>query len=142
MDAAGTSVGAWLAALLSVVCQFLAGLAAAYGGKRSDLGRYNAMQVLGLRHYLKTIGKDDIHRQMQMDPDYFFSMMPYALALGVDKAFAKQFGRRPMPRCSYLVVAGVNGKMNAGEWAKFLREAADILDYRQKRLRFERFLMR
>lgn len=138
----GLLSGAWLPALLSVACQFLAGLAAAYGGRRSDLGRYNAMQVLGLRHYLKTIDKEDILRQLQMNPDYFFFMMPYALALGVEKPFAKQFGRRPMPRCSYLVVAGVNGKMNAEEWAKLLREAADILDYRQKRLRFERFLMR
>lgn len=138
----GVLSGAWLPALLSVASQLLAGLAAAYGGKRSDLGRYNAMQVLGLRHYLKTISKDDIHRQLQMNPDYFFHMMPYALALGVEKAFAKQFGRRIMPRCSYLVVAGVGGKMNAEEWGKLLREAADILDYRQKRLRFERFLMR
>ena len=138
----GLLSGAWLLALISVAVQFLAGVAAAYGGRRSDLGRYNAMQVLGLRHYLKTIDKDDLYRQLQMNPDYFFHMMPYALALGVDKAFAKRFGRRPMPRCSYLVVSGVSGKLSAEEWAKLLREAADILDYRQKRLRFERFLMR
>ena len=45
----GAVCGQWIIALCAVLAQIVAGLAAAYGGRRSELGRYQANQILGLR---------------------------------------------------------------------------------------------
>ena len=55
-----------------ILGQWVLGFFAAYGGRRSDLGRHDAGQVLGLRAYLKHLPRDGINRLLQNDPDYFF----------------------------------------------------------------------
>ena len=84
--------GSWLVALLAVLAQILTGLASAYGGRRSDLGRHQAGLILGLRHYLGSISKEELARTQENDPDFFFRMLPHAIAMGVDTRFAKNFG--------------------------------------------------
>ena len=69
--------------LLSAIGEFLLGYFAAYGGKRSDLGSYAAAQVLGFRRYAKKLPTEDVSRLMANDPDYFFNLAPFTLALGV-----------------------------------------------------------
>ena len=49
----GIISGQWIMGLVVVAAQYLVGLLAAYGGRRSDLGKYNASQILGLRHFLR-----------------------------------------------------------------------------------------
>lgn len=68
--------------LLSAIGEFLLGYFAAYGGKRSDLGSYAAAQVLGFRRYAKKLPTEDVSRLMANDPDYFFNLAPFTLALG------------------------------------------------------------
>ena len=134
----GVWAGQWLIALLSVLSQLFAGLALAYGGRRSDLGRQNASQILGLRQYLRKADPEQIKQLCHRDPEYFFSLAPFAMALGVEKAFAKRFGRHKLPPCPYFV-CGVHGRMEAIDHARFMAEAAQILDERQRRMAWEKY---
>lgn len=120
-----------------VIFQFLAGLGVAYGGKRSELGIRCLAQLLGLRRHMTTAKTFDLQQLMQKNPNYFYELAPYALALGVDKNFARRFGKTPLPESSYLDL-GRHKDLTAAQWAAQLRRAADILNQRQKRLPYER----
>ncbi|MBP3684941.1 MAG: DUF2207 domain-containing protein [Oscillospiraceae bacterium] len=115
------------------------GYFAAYGGRRSDLGRHDAGQVLGLRKHLKHLPKGSINRLMMNDPDYFFNYAPYALAMGVMGPFARAFGGRKMDQCPYLVTK-VSGKRTAEEWGHLLQDTADIMDAKQRRMQVEKWI--
>ena len=129
----GLIAGVFWIGFVTVLVELLLGLMVAYGGRRSDLGLYQAGQILGLRRYLKTISAEDMDRNLENNPDYFFDMMPYALALGVDKAFAKRFGRRDIGQCNY-VSARQDRRRDAVEWALLLHKTADRMDRRQRKM--------
>lgn len=129
----GLIAGVFWIGFVTVLVELLLGLMVAYGGRRSDLGLYQAGQILGLRRYLKTISPEDMDRNLENNPDYFFDMMPYAIALGVDKAFAKRFGRRDVGHCTYMA-ARQDRRRDAVEWALLLHKAADRMDRRQRRM--------
>lgn len=116
-----------LAGLFSVVFQLLTGMLTAWGGRRTRSGWQIACQILGLRHYLTGAKRQEIKDELAKNPDYFFELVPYAMAFGVESAFAKRFGRHILPQCSYLD-AGRASKRNAREWASIMRETADKLD--------------
>ena len=115
------------------------GYFAAYGGRRSDLGRHDAGQVLGLRKYLKRLPKGSINRLMMNDPEYFFNYAPYALALGVMGPFARSFGGRKLDQCPYLITK-VAGKRTAEEWGHLMQDTADIMDAKSRRMQVERWV--
>lgn len=135
----GILSGVWLIGLIVVAGQNLAGMAAAYGGRRSELGRFNAGEILGVRHYLKHVSQEDLDRMTEQNPDYFFDMLPYAIALGVDTPFAKAFGNRPISHCTYLQVRE-NDKRTAKEWAYMLRKLADRMDDKQRKMELEKWI--
>ena len=130
--------GPWGIGLLCALGQLLAGLMAAYGGRRTDLGRSNAIQILGYRSYLKKVDREELKRIQENDPEYFYNQLPFALALGVEMPFARRFGKKKMPACPYFI-CGVKSKMTAEEWTRFFQETAEILDARYRRLEFEKF---
>ena len=135
----GFLCGQWAIPLGAALGQWLFGFLAAYGGRRSELGRHDAGLILGLRHYLKHISKEDIQRLMKTDPDYYFNMVPYALALGIIKPFSKNFGSKPMEQCPYLATR-VHGKRSAEEWGELLAKTADLMDARYRRMEIEKWL--
>ena len=135
----GIVAGQWLMGLIVVAAQYLVGLLAAYGGRRSEMGMYNAGQILGLRHFLKKLDEKKLERLLENNPDYFFDMLPLAIALGVDTGFAKAFGKIHFPDCHYLMVSR-NDKRTAEEWALLARKIADRMDKRQRRLELEKWL--
>lgn len=136
----GLLAGQILIALLGMVLpQLLAGLAAAYGGRRNEMGRSNANQILGLRHYLKKIPGEEARRVLKNDPEFFYNMAPYAIALGVEGNFARGFGKIKMRPCPYFV-SSLQGKHTAGEWAAQMRQTADLLDRCQKRMQWEKYI--
>ena len=118
--------------------EFLIGYFAAYGGRRSDLGRHDASQVLGLRQYVKRLPREDISRLLANDPDYFFNMAPYALALGVINPYANAFSRRKLDQCPYLVTR-VSGKRTAEDWGHLMADAADMMDAKSRRMQIEKW---
>ena len=134
----GVWAGVWLIGLCCVLSQALCGLMAAYGGRRSELGRQNATQLLGLRHYLRTADRAELKRIQENDPEYFYNLLPFALALGVEVPFSRRFGPKKMPACPYFI-CGVKEKMTAEEWTMFFRETAHILDQRYQRMELEKY---
>lgn len=120
------------------VGEFIYGYLAAYGGRRSDLGRHDAGQALGLRSYLKHLPRDQVSRLLSNDPDYFFNMAPHALAMGVINPYARAFGRRKLDQCPYLYTR-VTGKRTAEEWAHLMADAADMMDARARRMQIEKW---
>ena len=135
----GILCGQWIIPLCAALGQMLLGYLAAYGGRRSDLGRHDAGLILGLRSYLKRISKEDIQRLMKTDPDYYFNMVPYALALGIIKPFSERFGSKPMDQCPYLMTR-IHGKRSAIEWGELLAKTADLMDARYRRMEVEKWL--
>ena len=135
----GILCGQWIIPTCAALGQWLLGYLAAYGGRRSELGRHDAGLILGLRSFLKHISKEDIQRLQKSDPDYFFNMAPYALAMGIIKPFAANFGGRPLDQCPYLVTR-VHGKRSAIEWAELLAHTADLMDARYRRGEIEKWL--
>lgn len=119
--------------------EFLIGYFAAYGGRRTELGRHDGGQILGLRSYLKHLPRSDIGRLLTNDPDYFFNLAPYALALGVIKPFANVFGRRKLDQCPYLITS-IHGKRTAPEWGRLMASAADMMDAKARRMSVEKWL--
>lgn len=119
--------------------ELLAGMMAAYGGRRTELGKQILQQIYGLRHDLKHPDRTELLRIMKLNPDYYYIMAPYALTFGVDKAFAKGFGGMRLPGCPYLTT-GMDGHLTASDWSKLLRRAVNILDERQKQLPLEQLL--
>jgi len=135
----GVIAGQWVMGLVVVAGQYLIGLLAAYGGRRSELGMLHAGEVLGIRHFLKKLDEKQLKRLLDNNPDYFFDMLPYAIALGVDGRFAKAFGKMRIPDCHYLLVTR-NEKRTAVEWAYMVRKIADQMDARQRKMQLEKWI--
>ena len=119
--------------------EFLIGYLAAYGGRRSELGRHDASQVLGLRGFLKRLQPADITRLMKNDPEYFFNMAPHALAMGIINPYCRAFGRRLLSQCPYIV-SRISGKRTADEWGNLMADVADLMDLRARQLQVEKWL--
>lgn len=107
--------------------QLLAGLMAAYGGRRTDAGRQAMAQILGLRRYLRNVERTQLQQICERDPDYFHALAPFALALGVDAAFAKRFGQTRLPSCPYLT-AGNDSRMTASDWSVLMRRTVNAMN--------------
>lgn len=133
--------GEWNVALCVLPMELLAGLGAAYGGRRTDIGKQAVSDILGLRRYLRTIPKEELRRILKTNPHYYYDMAPYALALNTDRAFARQLGGMKLPECSYLTT-GMDGHLTAREWNQLLRDTVNSLDYLQKRLSIDKLLGR
>ena len=135
----GLLCGQWIIPTCAAFGQWCIGYLAAYGGRRSDVGRNEAGQILGLRSYLKHISKEDIHRLMKTDPDYFFNMAPFALALGIIYPFARNFGSVKMAQCPYLVTR-VTGRRTAEEWAELIADTANLMDSKFRKMEVEKWI--
>ena len=135
----GTIAGIWHVTLCVSAAQLLCGLASAYGGRRTILGRQTVSQFLGFRKYLKRLSPQEAQRISRSDPDYFFAMAPYALAMGVQKPFAASFKGKKLNPCSYLTT-GMDGHMNATQWSLLMERAMNSLNNRQMQLPFERLM--
>jgi hypothetical protein len=126
-------------ALLTVLFLWFMGFAQAYGGRRNDTGRLTMSEILGLRRHLATVSKEELQQILRKNPEYYYAMAPYALALGVDKAFARQMAGRKLPQCSYLVTTE-DGHLTAKEWNQLLRSAASAMDASNQRSMLEKLL--
>lgn len=146
---AAVLVAAWLliglaAGNFPLAAWFVAGTAIAgvlygMGGRRTPVGRQTRSQVLGLKRHLRGGDKEFFNRMQQADPDYFFRMAPYAIALGVGKPFAKAMGSAKLEGCSYLNTAS-NPSMSAIGWNALLEQTVAAMDARGKHLPIENII--
>jgi len=66
-------------------------------------------------------------------------MMPYAMALGVDKAFAGRFGKMNVGQCPYISV-GTESTMRAEQWHGLMRRVLAGMNTKPEQTRTERVL--
>ncbi len=117
----GILSGCILLAVVFVLAQVLLGVLVLFGPRRSEVGRNTVQSLLGLRKYLRTISNKQINRIIQTDPGYYYTMSPYALALGVDRAFARRFSRIQLGDCPWLITQ-LPPTGNAKRWSGILRQ--------------------
>lgn len=135
----GLISGAADVALIMDGALLVAGLLLAWGGRRTPVGRLAQMQTRGFARYLQTVSTSELQRISKEDPEYFFRLAPYALALGREKTFAQRFGQLRLERCPYLTT-GMDGHMTALQWAALMRRAVDAMNDRANRLPLEKTL--
>ena len=133
---ARTDLGFW-----TVLLQVFAGLAMGYSGRRTVLGKQQVSEILGLRQYLRNLTDAQLQQIVLHNPNYFYQIAPYALALGVDRKFTRHWGSRHLPECSYLTT-GMDGHITAREWNRLLRDTVGAMDALHKRLPLDRLLGR
>ncbi len=133
--------GRWELAFWTLLLQLFTGLAAGYSGKRTVLGKQLLSEILGLRQYLRSISDAQLQQIVLHNPNYYYQLAPYALALGIDRVFARHWGGRRLPECNYLTT-GMDGHMTAREWNRLLRDTVNSLDALHKRLPLDRLLGR
>lgn len=119
--------------------QILLGFPAAIGGRRSDLNKHEVAQLRGLRAYLRGLDKEEVQRMMTADPDFFFRMAPYAMALGVLHPYVQAFGKRNLEQCPYLVTRQ-QGYRKAEDWEKILSDTAYRMDDRAAKMELEKWM--
>ena len=118
--------------LLLVLSQLFFGLMGAYSGRRTPAGKQAMREVVDLRRYLKTVSREQLQQTSQLNPDYFHQMMPYAIALGVDKQFARRWGKLPVGECPYVV--GKAGELTrASQWRGFMQKIVGAMNAAEQR---------
>lgn len=122
-----------------VLGSLLAGVLFAVGGRRTEVGRYTRAQVLGLRRHLQGKDREFFKRMQETDPDYYFRMAPYAIALGVGKQFARAMGGIKLDGCSYLQT-GNDIIMSAVGWNTLFEKTIASMDARSKNLPVEKLI--
>lgn len=119
--------------------QFIAGILATYGGRRSADGTDALSQGLGLLLSFLVPEKTSFSIAKKVDPEYFHTMAPYALSFGADRLFAYRFGKERIPECPYLV--GVpEADRTASQWSRILRSTLRSMNARYEGLKKERFI--
>ncbi len=134
----GLLIGELFLVLPMVLYQFLAGIAAAYGGRRSERGKRCLAELRSLRKFLVSTPGGELQRMVQLNPNYFYEVLPYALAMGVEKQFARRFGRSILPDQSFFVTDKYP-QMTAPQLTEQLGQALEVLGALQKRLPYEQF---
>jgi len=134
----GVIAGQFGLALIVMVVQWLSGAMAFYGGRRTEEGKQEFARILGLRHFLKTASKEELRRIQDMDPEYFHTLVPCALALGVGRSFAQRFGKAHIPDCPYITCR--SDKLHtARQWTDKMRTTLFYMNRRSRLLPLERF---
>lgn len=128
--------GAFQVGLWTVVGFVVFGALYAIGGRRTDLGRQNISQILGFRRYLEAGDKLLFRKMQDADPGFVFDMLPWAMALGVDKAFTARLGKGRLPDCPY-VFCEKKGELSATGWCSLLRQVKKAMDRRSRMLPLE-----
>ena len=135
----GLFAGEFWFSLLMVVFQFASGVAAGYGGRRSGTGRTAALQLHGLRRFMRTAQREELVRMTKANPDYYYTLAPFALGMNVDRVFARRFGKQRLPVCPFLADERTQ-RLTAYEFNELLRYTVKTLDAKAQRLNLERLL--
>ena len=130
--ALGIAIGEVHLALLAVGIQLIAGFLAAFGGRRTEDGRAAMGQTLRLRWYLRRLSRNQAQQLCRENPEVFFDMAPFAMALGCAGAFARRFGKSRMPVCPYIQASDTRG-LTARQWNQLLTQMLDSMTMGQRK---------
>lgn len=132
----GALAGDMGTALGMVLGLVAAGLLLCWGGRRTGQGREVMALALGFRRYLRSKDQQSIAR---MQPEYFFTMLPWAMALGCGKGFARAIGKGHWSGCDYVALSGEKN-WTAEQWLKKFRQLEKDMNRRADNLPVEKFL--
>lgn len=136
--AIGVAIGQFGLALLAVLIQVVGGFLASFGGRRTEIGRMAMGQTLRLRRHLKKLTVKQVQQLCRDNPEFFFDMAPYAMALGCDAAFSRRFGKSKLPVCPYIQASDTRS-LTAKQWNQLMRGILDSMVARQRKLPLEAF---
>ena len=94
----------FLVSAASIAATMIAAICAMFVRKRTDDGLRWFGQILGLKNFIERAEKDRIEALVAQNPNYFYSVLPYAYVLGVTDTWAKKFeqiGLQPPPPAWY-----------------------------------------
>lgn len=128
LAAGGLISGSVLYALGALGMQALAAVLTMFGGRRNETGKATVQNMLGLRRYLRTADSKQLRRIAAQNRDYYYDLAPFALALGVDRAFAARFSGYRQPECNWLLT-DFPQPAAARRWNELLREVVEILRF-------------
>ena len=134
----GIAVGQFPLALLAVSIQLLGGLLASFGGRRTEEGRMAMGQVLSLRHHLSSLTPQEAQQMCRDNPESFFDLLPYAIALGCGNAFARRFGKSRLSVCPYLQAPNTRG-LTGRQWYQTVHHVMDSMSIRNQKGPFAGF---
>ena len=130
--------GSLLYALIAIGWSALAGIMGAWGGKRTENGVRIHSDLAGLRRYMKKVTRPELNRILRSNPNYYYELIPFAYAMGVEGKFSKQFDSLRIPSCTWLVT-GMAPPRTPSEWIRLLREAVQAMDALAKRPIWEKY---
>lgn len=119
--------GGLLFGAIAPAVSLLAGLMGFYGGKRTDNGARIYAELLGLRRYMGRVAKTELARILRSNPNYYYELAPFALAMGMDKKFASRFDNLHLSGCGWLL-SGMASPRTAGEWYLLLRNTVEAMN--------------
>ena len=130
--ALGMAINHLSLALLAVGIPIVGGFLAVFGGRRTEDGRIAMGQTLRLRSYLKRLSKAQAQQLCRDNPEVFFDLAPFAIALGCSGTFARRFGKSRMPVCPYVLVGDSRG-LTARQWNQRLTQMLGIMTLGQRK---------
>ena len=133
----GFIAGQFNVALTVLLVQWLAGVMAFFGGRRSEQGKVKLSQIMGLRRYLLRLSRDELEWILKIDPEYFHNLAPYALALGISDSFAAKFGKGNYVNCPYIIHQS-DKTGSAGDWNHLMTTMLSDMNRRSRLLFLER----
>ncbi|MBR3978749.1 MAG: DUF2207 domain-containing protein [Oscillospiraceae bacterium] len=120
-------------ALSMVLSLAVAGLLLCWGGRRTRQGREMLAQALGFRRYLC---KKEQQSLCRLQPEHFFAMLPWAMALGCGRGFVRAVGKWRPEGCDYVAVA--TDRWSADQWLRLFRRLEKDMNRRADNLPLER----
>lgn len=128
--------GNFLFSLVVIGLEVFAGFTGPYAGRRTRAGRQTLSELYGLRRQIRAIRSGKL--SLRTNTDYFYQLLPFALAFGMEETLAKAFSDHPLPDCAFLHGASLPGK-GALQFAAYLKSVVNAMDERRRNLFFERF---
>ncbi len=83
---------------LSFACIFINLFFTFFMNKKNKYGEYITAKVKGFRHFLKTAEESDLEALAAENPNYFYTILPYAYAMGISKKWMKMFEDIPIKK--------------------------------------------
>ena len=128
----GIAIAQFPLALSAVSIQIIGGALAFFGGRRTEEGRTAMGQILSLRRHLKKLTHGQAQQLCRDNPEFFFDMAPYAIALGCDRAFSRSFGKSRLPVCPYIQADNSRG-LTAMQWSQLMRQMLGGMSARRRK---------
>ena len=88
--------------LIAFAANVLTFLFAILMGRKNHYGEKLSAQVRGFKNYLELVEKKQLEEQVQLNPNYYYDILPYAYVLDISKTWIEKFENIPMPENSSI----------------------------------------